>query len=121
MEIKDGAMTTTLPDTTPIMTYEEWMAEGRRRFGKEFKDWKFECPVCGNIATVSDYQKYADHGADPNSATCECIGRYQGIRGFQKKGEGPCDYASYGLFRIPGVIVKMEDGKDIIAFAFADE
>jgi hypothetical protein len=119
MEIKDGMTTTTVPDTTPHFTYEEWMAEGERRFGKDFKMWKFKCPICENVATVSDYQQYADKGADPNSATCECIGRYQGAQDFKTPGSGPCNYAAYGLFRIPGVIVKM-NGKDVVAFAFAD-
>ena len=120
MEIKDGGMTTTLPDTTPVMTYDEWMAEGKRRFGDDFQTWRFKCPICANVATVGDYRQYKDQGADPNSATCECIGRYQGAHGFAKDGKGPCNYAAYGLFRIPGVIVETADKKKIIAFAFAD-
>jgi hypothetical protein len=120
MEIKDGGMTTTLPDTTPVMTYDEWITEGKRLFGDDFQNWKFKCPICANVAAVSDYQKYKDQGANPNSATCECIGRYQGAHGFAKGGKGPCDYAAYGLFRIPGVVVETADGKKIIAFAFSD-
>lgn len=120
MEIKDGAMTTTIPDTTPTMTREEWEAEGKRRFGPNFNKWKFVCPICSNVAAVEDYRPYKDQGADANSATCECIGRYQGARGFKAKGAGPCDYAAYGLFRIPGVVVEIGDGKKIIAFAFAE-
>ena len=124
MDIKDGSQTTPLPETTPTMAYEEWMAEGRRRFGNAFKDWKFVCPICGNVAAVEDYRPFKDQGANPDSATKECIGRYNGskYRAFGTSGERgkPCDYALYGLFRLPGVIIKMDDGEDVMSFAFAE-
>lgn len=106
------------------MTKAEWFAEGEKRFGPDYLNWKFVCPICGNVAKVSDYK---DAGAkDPNSAYEQCIGRFlpksDSFRAFpsgnEKRGK-PCDYAVYGLFRIPGVIV-IDEGKELLAFDFAE-
>ena len=36
----------TVEDTThKIMTIQEWREEGTRRFGEDYMDWKFECPM----------------------------------------------------------------------------
>lgn len=128
MEIKDGPMTTTVPDRTPTFTHAEWLAEGRRRFGDNFEKWRFVCPICGNVAAVSEYRQFKDCGATPDSAAKECIGRYlpkdQTHKAFganTKERGKPCDYAIYGLFRIPGAIVTGDDGHKMLAFAFAEE
>lgn len=102
-------------------TEAEWKAEGERRFGPDMMNWRFECPICGNVASVADFRPYK--GATPNSATCECIGRYKaGKPAFgkiRKKGQGPCDYCGYGLFRLSPVRVVQDGGKEIHSFAFA--
>ena len=85
-------------------TQEEWRMEGRKRFGLDFKNWKFKCPNCGNIASGAEFK---EAGAEPNAIYQECIGRYV-------KGKG-CDWAAYGLFDICTVKV---DG--IPVFEFAD-
>ena len=134
MEIEHGGHKVAVSDSTPVMTYEQWKAEGERRFGKNLFQWKFKCPVCGHVASPEDFRPYKDQGATPESACVECIGRYDGTnraafaagdvekKGF-KKG-GPCDYALYGLFRLPGVVVTgspyAKDGKPMMAFAFAE-
>ena len=107
------------------MTRDEWMAEGQRRFGGDFMKWKFACPMCGNIAEVSEYRPFAGKGVTPSSATSECIGRHTGVNMKSwKQGKHPCDYAGYGLFRMSPVRVTVtgEDGepKEIHCFAFAD-
>jgi hypothetical protein len=125
MKIKDGALTTTVSDTTPVMAYDEWMAEGKWRFGEDFNQWRFVCPVCKNVAAVGDYKPFKDQGANPNSAYQECIGRYtkSAFKAFghstKERGQ-PCDYALYGLFRFPGVIVETADGVKLMAFAFEE-
>ena len=104
-------------------TEAEWKAEGERRFGPDMMKWRFQCPICGNVASTEDYRPYADKGATANSATCECIGRYTGARpalGERKPGEKPCNYAGYGLFRLSPVRVVVEEGKEIHCFAFAE-
>lgn len=81
-------------------------------------NWRFVCPVCKNVAAIREFQHYKDKGADPNSATCECIGRYSGaVSGLDGK-KKPCDYAGYGLFRLSPVIVVREDGTETHCFAF---
>lgn len=113
-----------MPDATPQMTYDEWTAEARKRFGADHMAWRFVCPICKNIASVGDFKEFKDKGAKPNSAYQQCIGRYKGSKhkAFPTDGKrgSPCDYALYGLFRLPGVIVVMPDGEKIMAFAFAE-
>ena len=110
-----------MPVNKPIeyASREEWLAEGRRRFGEDFHQWKFVCPICKNVAAVKDYQPYADKGATPSSATSECIGRYTGA-GESRNGSQPCNYAGYGLFRLSPVHVIAEDGHRVHSFGFAD-
>ena len=110
------------------MTYDDWMAEGKRRFGEDLAKWKFVCPVCGHIAAVEDFKPHSAAGATPNSATCECIGRYvHGSKAFGPDGKvvGPCDYAGYGLFRLSPVRVSSAPGTtgEYVrhCFAFAEE
>lgn len=83
-------------------------------------NFRFVCPICGNEASVSDFMAYKNKGADPNSATCECIGRYAGAGpAFGDKPHKPCDYAGYGLFRLSPVRV-MNNRKEVHCFAFAE-
>lgn len=118
-------VTQKVADITPRMMKAEWMAEGERRFGPDYFHWKFVCPICGNVSEVSQYK---DAGAsDPNSAYQNCIGRFTGTKNkaFPSEGEKrgkPCNYALYGLLRLPGVIVIDEDheNRETLAFAFAE-
>lgn len=105
-----------------LTTYrmEEWLLEGERRFGPNSLEWRFVCPVCGNVQTPNDFKPYKDKGATPTSATSECIGRYTGASDFQEKGKGPCNYAGYGLFRLSPVRIIQADGDETHSFAFAE-
>ena len=105
-------------------TMEEFLEKGKKLFGEDRLKWKFKCPCCGNIQTAEDFRKHKENGATPNSVYQECIGRYEnGCRAFGKNKKGtkkfPCDYASYGLFKI-GHVVILSDGKEITVFPFAD-
>jgi hypothetical protein len=117
------------------MTKEEWLAEGARRFGPDWGEWKFVCPICNNVAAIKDFEPYKDQGSSPNSATCECIGRYAGgvsafgnirknrelVAGVALTSEKkPCDYAGYGLFRLSPVMV-IDGDREIHSFAFAEK
>lgn len=84
-------------------TKEEWLAEGKKRFGEYYEDYKFRCPRCGNVASG---QEFKTAGAKPPAMCCECIGRYV-------KGKG-CDWAAYGLLDICTVHV---DGQPVFEFA----
>ena len=111
-------------DPTPKMTYDEWMAEGKKRFGDDFTEWRFVCPICGNVAAVGDFKPYKHQGATSDTATEQCFGRFTGTlhKAFATRAElgRPCDYALFGLFRLPGVIVVMPEGDERMAFAFAE-
>jgi len=91
-------------------TPEEWRAEGKRRFGSKFEDWKFKCPSCGNVASGKEFK---EAGAEPNDMYQNCIGRFNG----KEKG---CDWAAYGLFDICTVHIQHGD-KLVPVFDFAEE
>lgn len=99
------------------MTREEWYAEGRKRFGGDMMTWRFVCPVCGHIASVNDYK---DAGAPEGAIAYSCIGRYISDtprQAFGGKGNGPCNYAGGGLFKMNPVQI---DGEENV-FEFAPE
>lgn len=99
------------------LTIEEWTAKARQLFGDDELQWQFVCPVCGHVQKVEDFLPYKDRGATAASAYQECIGRYTGASEMKTKGQGPCNYAGYGLFRLSPVRV-IADGEEVHAFAF---
>lgn len=54
----------------------DWLLEGAALFGLDYDKWAFKCPACGHVATIGDFQQFKDQGATPDSAACECLGRY---------------------------------------------
>lgn len=100
-------------------TEDQWRAEGERRFGPDMMKWRFICPICGNVASCEDFRQYADRGATPNSATCECIGRYTGAKDSFDKKTKPCNYAGYGLFRLSPIRIDRAN-VETHCFAFAE-
>lgn len=101
-------------------------ASGPKLFGPgetEWMKWRFQCPICGHVQTPADFKAI---GSDGQSAYQECIGRHtKGARDFATKPgkngqKSPCDYATYGLFRI-GDTVQFDDLtlKPITVFPFA--
>lgn len=103
---------------TTQMTLQEWEDEGTRLFGPDKMAWRFKCPCCGHVATPADWEKA---GAKENAVAFSCVGRWQGAkREAFGEGEGPCNYAGGGLFRLNPVIVTAPDGKTQSVFAFAE-
>ena len=109
-------------------THEEWLAEGKRRFGENYDDWKFSCPICKHVASIGDFRQYIDKGASEQSAATECIGRFlpkdptlaPNRRRLPDGGEA-CDWCSYGLFRASDCIsITFPDGHSAVAFPFAE-
>lgn len=104
---------------------EAWKAKARELFGDNFRDWRFQCPVCKHVASPRDFKEL---GADPDGARRECIGRHlpkdktRDAFGMQADGyaavEQPCNYAGYGLIQLSPVRVKAGD-VEIHCFAFA--
>lgn len=101
------------------MTVSEWRAEGARRFGPDPLNWRFICPICHHIASVSDWKAA---GATEGEVAFSCVGRRTGGRqAFEEQGPGPCNYAGGGLFRLNPQPVINEEGKTQHVFAFAPE
>jgi hypothetical protein len=99
------------------MTHEEWLAEGRRRFGDDIMRWRFVCPSCGHVASVQDWK---NAGATEGEVAFSCVGRRTGgSAAFGERGKGPCNYAGGGLFRINPVSI-VKDGQEHDRFAFAE-
>ena len=76
IKLHTGADMTVEDATHKIMTIQEWREEGTRRFGGDYMDWKFECPMCGHIASIRDFKEAGAKG--PDCACQECLGRYTG-------------------------------------------
>lgn len=94
-------------------TVKEWKDRGLELFGSDdpYK-WAWKCPACGRKQTIEEFRKFKDKGADPGAAYEECLGRYTGGR----KGPDKCDWAAYGFFG--GPIVVMEGDKKVRVFDF---
>lgn len=100
-------------------TQDEWHREGIKRFGLNIRDWKFVCPSCGHVQSVSDFEKYKDRGVTANTAFFNCIGRYEAPDNDILSGQRPCNYTTGGLFNLSPVIITDYEGKDHPAFDFA--
>lgn len=105
------------------LTHAEWHADGVRRFGPDQMKWKFVCPACNFVQSVTDYKKA---GAEQEVVGFSCVGRYiEGSReafGDKKNSlrKGPCNYAGGGLFRINPVAITFPDGHTGNFFDFAE-
>lgn len=100
-------------------TLKEWLDEGKKIFGEDFKQWKFKCPACGRVSSIQDF---LDAGADANDAYQECIGRVNGKGNKDGKDEGfGCNWVAYGFFGTlgKGRTVINDNGKEIEVFEFA--
>lgn len=103
-------------------THPELLAEGKRRFGEDFMQWKFKCPACGHVASA---QEIKDAGGNPETqAYFCCIGRFKGAGSPNKEhNENGCNWTAGGLFGTlgRGITVVTPDGKEHHIFDFADE
>lgn len=103
------------------MTKDEWLTEGRQRFGEDMMQWKFVCPICKHIASAEDWKTA---GATNGEAAFSCVGRHMNppprtAFGPNSQGPGPCDYAGGGLFQMNPIVVTFPDGTEHQIFEFA--
>jgi len=117
LRLSNGGVLTDSTHTT--YSYEEWLAEARRRFGSTPGRWRFRCASCGDVCTPQDWQTA---GEDGNRAMFECLGRAgtdTEVRTRAEKGE--CTYASFGLIRLSDCVVVLgEDGTGQMVMPFAE-
>jgi hypothetical protein len=107
-------------DKITVLTKEAWVKKGTELFGADMMKWRFICPACKNIAAVEDFRVFKNQGAQPDSATHDCIGRYDGHMDVVMGAGQPCNYTGYGFFNLCPVRVIDHDGKEISCFAFDD-
>lgn len=90
----------------------EWRVQGIALFGEDTDAWVFRCPNCGNEMSVAraraEFPELKGRGWVPYQ---ECIGRYIDVPAAQVICEGRitsqrCDWAAYGLFRGPVIVVR---------------
>lgn len=99
-------------------TQEEWLAEAKKRFGNDPKNWKFVCPACGHVQTQ---QEFIDAGSDLD-AYYSCIGRATG-KGSPVDGDSSgCNWTAGCFFGTlgKGDVVITPDGKEHDVFRLAD-
>lgn len=115
-----------MPNEIKTFTHADWLDLGRARFGENFDDWRFVCPICGNVASIGEFRRFKEQGATPESAASECIGRYlpKSHKAFgtdePNTPKKPCDYAGYGLLRLSPWRVAFPDGTERHSFAFGE-
>lgn len=107
-------------DKFTVISKEDWVKRGTQLFGPDMMKWRFVCPACGNIAAVEDFRPFKNKGAKPDSATHDCIGRYDGHLHVDMGAGKPCNYTGYGLFDLCPVRV-IDNGEEIRCFAFDEE
>lgn len=92
----------------------EWFKKGQSLFGENYRAWKFVCPCCKRVTSVSEYEAV---GGEPDDAYRNCIGRFTGGRA----GPHKCDWAAYGLFRGPSEILDGNTGIAVFNFYEDDD
>ena len=85
------------------MTLEEWHKEGTLKFGSDFLDWVFVCPICKKKMSVRDYKEAK---APEEAVAFSCVGRWNKEQG--------CNYAGDGLLQYNPIDV---DGTKVFDFA----
>lgn len=107
-------------------TLAELRAEAEARFGPDVRDFAYQCPACGDVATVQQFLDACESvEVAQRAAGRECIGRHLGALaggptedGGRSIAERGCDWASWGLFRGPW-FVTTPDGHELTAFPLA--
>lgn len=93
------------------LTLAQWCEKAESMFGKDMKQWKFQCPSCKESQSLNEF---IDTGVkEPETKVYfSCIGRFV-------KGRG-CDWTLGGLLQIHQTEVISEEGKPVPVFEFAE-
>lgn len=105
--------------TARSLPHAEWIAEGRARYGSDWKAWAFVCPSCGQRQTIGEM---ISAGMPESMFAFSCIGRALNSEvelGKPTQGHG-CNYAGGGLFKLNPVTVTLPAG-DRYTFEWADD
>jgi len=109
------------------LSLDDWLAEGKARFGDDPRMWPFVCPNCKHVQTMNDFAELKRLGifdGDIQDAYFYCIGRIdtripeKDIGRIDGVDKSPCDYTLGGLFRFAKTIVIDGDGEEHLVFEF---
>jgi hypothetical protein len=112
----------------PIIKHEDWLKTAESIWGRKVGDWKFQCPACGNVASVQEHvrvavEKHKDlayaRGAALERAPSSCIGRFDGHMHVDMGTGQPCNYTNGGLICFAKALVE-QDNKQTPVFLFYD-
>lgn len=104
------------------ITQDVFLAEAKRRFGDNVRDWKFVCPMCGTVQSVQQLLDAVIASGDKKDDVhgyigFSCIGRFtgQGDAGITAKNNGQkwdkgCNWTLGGLFQVHNLEVILPDG-----------
>ncbi|MEU1496104.1 VVA0879 family protein [Streptomyces sp. NPDC005732] len=107
------------------LTQAELWAEARERFGEHARDWAFQCPSCGDIATGTQFaaaleahpRRHNTFNRDVRFTDVfgqECIGRTLG-----KGADRGCLFVAYGLIPGPWQVTVPDRDKPMHCFPLA--
>lgn len=102
------------PEGRRRITREEWIAEAKRRFGKDPKKWRFRCVVCGHEQSAEEVIERNPEleGSISTWIYFSCEGRFTA--------GGGCDWTLGGLLQLHTLEVEADDGEIVPVFEFAD-
>lgn len=105
------------------LTNKEWLDLGEKLHGhRRFREWEFQCPVCGHVQSIDAVLERAD--TFKSQLTAQEVGNwiFFSCEGRVHKGTG-CDYTQGGLFTIGTQVVESIDDptNTVAAFYYASD
>ena len=102
-------------------TLDEWLLEGTTRFGKDMDHWKFQCPHCHQVYSLSTYPRVIDSVKLFTVAAKKCI-NWHNVN--KKTNDHECTYQYFKFnekieMAKGGVIIEI-NGKEHHFFSFAE-
>ena len=77
------------------MTWSEFMAEGKKRFGENRDEWRFVCIACGHVQSIGDFMRR--HPGEKREDVANWI--FLSCEGRRDKSVG-CNWALGGLLHL---------------------
>lgn len=115
MRLGDLLMTETKKFERRQISRDEWLAEGKRRFGDTPVDWPFQCVRCGHVQTG---RRLMDRYALTASVAMSRV--YFSCEGRLNGGDPGCDWSLGGLLQLHTLEVLDQDGEPVPVFEFAE-
>ncbi len=119
---------TEFKETVNRISKDDWLAEGKRLFGEDRREWKFKCACCGHIQTIADFIELRNlkiWDGDAQIAYHSCIGRYdtripaKDLGRLDGRSKSPCDYTLGGLISLAKTVVVDDNQNEHKVFEFA--